>query len=72
MKIIKKKLPELGKQRLEKDLLRHNILQQTFNAIKEIKIFKKENVYLNEVKNVTENLSNVEKNFFFLKVYQDT
>ena len=41
MKIIKKKLPELGKQRLEKDLLRHNILQQTFNAIKEIKIFKK-------------------------------
>jgi ABC-type multidrug transport system fused ATPase/permease subunit len=67
IKIIKKKLPELGKQRLEKDLLRHNILQQTFNAIKEIKIFKKENVYLKEVKDVTENLSNVEKKFFFLE-----
>lgn len=67
MKIIKKKLPELGKQRLEKELIRHNILQQTFDAIKEIKIFKKENVYLNEVKNVTKNLSNVEKKFFFLE-----
>ncbi len=67
IKLIKIRLPFLGKERLKENLYRQNILQQIFAAIKEIKIFKKENVYLNEIKEVSKKLSSVEKKFFFLE-----
>ncbi len=65
IKQIKNKLPLLGKKRLEEDLKRHQILQQIFLAIKDIKIFKKEDTYLEEIKGITNNLSKVDRQFFF-------
>ena len=67
IKLIKNKLPSLGKKRLEEDLKRHQILQQIFLAIKDIKIFKKEDTYLEEIKGITNNLSKVDRQFFFIE-----
>ena len=67
IKSIKKKLPEIGKQRLEKDLERHKILQQIFQAIKDVKIFRKEDLFINDVNKVTKSLSLVDRKFFFLE-----
>lgn len=67
VRIIKKQLPKLGKLRLENELKRHGVLQQIFVAIKDIKIFKRESLYANEIKYYTKNLSEVDRKFYFLE-----